>query len=351
MERNADKGSMRVPIGSGGLWLEGIVGIGAACRARPSMADRWGNGNVANWNSHFRIWRQCDGMALLCSRAAIFTADAVFFGFSAKVSRRFGRLYGRTAAASPCPASEICYVANIRPNSTKITGHGILSGKMDMKADHANAMSSHAFRPAAALARAVVACGLACVSALPAAAQNAADVPAAQAPAAQVPAGRPAPGPVKVDPGVLLKFTRSTLIALDQANKTGNYTVLRDLGSPDFQKVNTAARLAEIFASERQAGLDLSNAAVLEPVVTQQPEINADGLLHYAGYFPAGSDQLRFEFLFQAVGTSWQLFGLSVNLGNAAGAPAAAPPAAAAPVAKPAPAKPTHGKAAKEPAK
>jgi hypothetical protein len=41
-----------------------------------------------------------------------------------------------------------------------------------------------------------------------------------------------------------LILIRQTLLALDQANKTGNYTVLRDLGSPDFQ-ANTAAGLAD----------------------------------------------------------------------------------------------------------
>ena len=43
----------------------------------------------------------------------------------------------------------------------------------------------------------------------------------------------------------MLILVRTTLLALDQANKTGNYTVLRDLAAPGFQ-VDTAARLAEI---------------------------------------------------------------------------------------------------------
>ena len=50
---------------------------------------------------------------------------------------------------------------------------------------------------------------------------------------------------------------RSTLLALDHANKTGNYTVLRDLGAPGFQ-ANTEARLAEIFAAQRKDNIDLS---------------------------------------------------------------------------------------------
>ena len=52
-----------------------------------------------------------------------------------------------------------------------------------------------------------------------------------------------APKPAQIDRNGVLILIRTALLALDQANKTGNYTVLRDLGSPDFQ-VNTAARLA-----------------------------------------------------------------------------------------------------------
>ncbi|MFZ2159602.1 MAG: hypothetical protein WAV72_26250, partial [Bradyrhizobium sp.] len=64
-----------------------------------------------------------------------------------------------------------------------------------------------------------------------------------------------APKPAQIDRNGVLVLVRSALLALDQANKTGNYTVLRDLGAPAFQ-VNTAARLAEIFAKQRNDNLD-----------------------------------------------------------------------------------------------
>ena len=70
------------------------------------------------------------------------------------------------------------------------------------------------------------------------------------------PGARP-PTPAPIDRNGVLILIRSTLFALDHANKTGNYTVLRDLGSPGFQS-NNAARLAEIFAAERKDNIDLS---------------------------------------------------------------------------------------------
>ncbi|MBC7018053.1 hypothetical protein G6O44_25355, partial [Salmonella enterica subsp. enterica serovar Enteritidis] len=76
--------------------------------------------------------------------------------------------------------------------------------------------------------------------------------------AQQAQSAQPAPKPANIDRNGVLILVRSTLLALDQANKTGNYTVLRDLGAPGFQAGNNAARLAEIFASQRNDKLDLS---------------------------------------------------------------------------------------------
>jgi hypothetical protein len=44
-----------------------------------------------------------------------------------------------------------------------------------------------------------------------------------------------------------LYLIRSTLLTLNDANRSGNYTVLRDLAAPDFQVRNTAADLSQIF--------------------------------------------------------------------------------------------------------
>ena len=128
---------------------------------------------------------------------------------------------------------------------------------------------------------------------------------------------------------------RSTLLALDQAHKTGNYTVLRDLGAPGFQ-TNTAARLSEIFASQRKTNLDLSGVAALEPQLTVLPQIEANNMMRMAGFFPSVPTQIKFELLYAPVNGQWRLFGLSVDLGSAApAAPGGEAPAAPAPAPKP----------------
>jgi len=147
---------------------------------------------------------------------------------------------------------------------------------------------------------------------------------AQQAPAA-------ATKPANIDRNGVLMLIRSSLLALDQANKTGNYTVLRDLGAPGFQSANTAARLSEIFAKQRNDKLDLSGVAVIDPQLTVLPEIEANGMMRLAGFFPSMPSQVNFELIFAPVDGQWRLFGMGVNLGQAAPVAPAQQPAASNP--------------------
>jgi hypothetical protein len=133
--------------------------------------------------------------------------------------------------------------------------------------------------------------------------------------AAQAP-GRPeatASKPAQIDRNGVLILVRSTLLALDHANKTGNYTVLRDLGAPGFQ-VNTDARLAEIFAKERTDNLDLSGVAAIDPQLTVLPEIAPNGMMHLAGLFPSVTSQVNFDLTYAPVNGQWRLFGIAVDI-------------------------------------
>jgi hypothetical protein len=165
------------------------------------------------------------------------------------------------------------------------------------------------------------------------------------------------PKPAQIDRNGVLILIRSSLLALDQANKTGNYTVLRDIGAPGFQ-ANSAARLGEIFAKLRSDNLDLSGVAAIDPQLSLLPQIEANGLMHMSGFFPSVPSQVNFDLAFAAVNGQWRLFGISVSIGQMAPAapqPPAPPPAPAVvpPVAQkqpPANAKEAAEKAAKRPA-
>ena len=145
--------------------------------------------------------------------------------------------------------------------------------------------------------------------------------------------GEPAAKPANIDRNGVLMLVRSSLLALDHANKTGNYTVLRDIAAPGFQ-VNTAARLGEIFAKLRNDKLDLSGVAVIEPQLSLLPQIETNGMMRMAGFFPSVTQQVNFELLYAPVDGQWRLFGISVSLGQSAPVAPEPPPAKQPPAAK-----------------
>lgn len=130
-------------------------------------------------------------------------------------------------------------------------------------------------------------------------------------------------GPGMPDPYRMSMLIRTTLIALSQANLTGNYTVLRDLGSPAFQAVNSAARLTEAFADLRQRRLDFSPILFFDPKLVRQPALDEAGRLRLRGFIETRPEQINFDILFENVGGDWRLFGLAVQMQPMPAAPAA----------------------------
>ena len=109
-----------------------------------------------------------------------------------------------------------------------------------------------------------------------------------------------------------LYLIRSTLLTLNDANRSGNYTVLHDLAAPDFQANNTAADLGQNFADLRYRNFDLYGAALLAPQFTETPSIDQYGMLRLAGYFPTQPQQIKFDLAFQVVAGQWRLFAIAV---------------------------------------
>jgi hypothetical protein len=128
-----------------------------------------------------------------------------------------------------------------------------------------------------------------------------------------------------------LYLIRSTLVTLNDANRSGNYTVLRDLASPGFQANNTAADLSLIFADLRKRNVDLHAVAITAPQLSTAPHIDNNKMLRLTGYFPTQPLQINFDLLFQNVAGHWRLFGVSVSTSQAAPQQPAASPKPATP--------------------
>jgi len=106
---------------------------------------------------------------------------------------------------------------------------------------------------------------------------------------------------------------RSSIIALNQANETSNYSVLLDLGAPAFRASNTSGKLAQIFSELRSRDLDLSPILFFTPKLVRQPSFTETGILRLTGYFATAPERINFDLFFQMVRNEWQLFGIGVT--------------------------------------
>ncbi len=136
--------------------------------------------------------------------------------------------------------------------------------------------------------------------------------------AVTIPVQGTAPAPQVAMPNAekIVLLLRGTLLTLNDAIQTGNFTVLRDRGAPGFRDANSAGRLAQIFSDLTAKGIDLSVVTVVTPQLNEPPGLDQqNGMLRLKGYFPGKPVQIDFEVLYQAVGGQWRLFGLSVQPG------------------------------------
>jgi hypothetical protein len=109
-----------------------------------------------------------------------------------------------------------------------------------------------------------------------------------------------------------VKLVWTTMAAVDHANQSGNYSVLRDLASPSFQIANDPAKLTQIFASLRASGTDLSNTLLLAPTYRSVPKFVQPGVLYVQGYFGLRPTAISFELYYQWVQGKWRLLGVSI---------------------------------------
>jgi len=138
-------------------------------------------------------------------------------------------------------------------------------------------------------------------------------------------AGKPAlPNPYKMN-----MLIRTILIALSQANQTGNYSVLRDLGTMRFQASNTDTRLGEIFADLRQRKLDFSPVLFFDPKLIRQPAIEGE-MLRLTGFIPTTPERIVFDMGFELQGEEWRLAAIVIDVQPVAPQTAAQTPAPAA---------------------
>lgn len=146
-----------------------------------------------------------------------------------------------------------------------------------------------------------------------AAAQASAPAPVQAAPAAQPtvqppPSTRPVPSQLE-----LSKLLWSTVAAVDHANQSGNYSVLRDISAQGFQINFNPARLTEVFAGIRNLNIDLSNALLVPPTYYEAPQLVSADVFRVRGVFQMRPISIGFDMYFQWEQGRWKLYGIDLQ--------------------------------------
>ena len=72
----------------------------------------------------------------------------------------------------------------------------------------------------------------------------------------------------------------------------------------------------------------MSGVAVIDPQLTLLPQIEANGMMHMAGFFRSVPTQVKFELVYAPVSGRWRLDALAVSFGQAVPAAPQSPPTA-----------------------
>ena len=121
------------------------------------------------------------------------------------------------------------------------------------------------------------------------------------------PAIRPVPGQLEMS-----QLIWSTMLTVEDANRTGNYSVLRALGSQAFQIGNPPQALQQVFSGLRATGLDLSTTLLVPPTYTQAPTVMQEGVFRVQGLFQLRPRAVGFDLYYQWEQGRWKIYGIDI---------------------------------------
>lgn len=122
------------------------------------------------------------------------------------------------------------------------------------------------------------------------------------------PSTRPVPNALE-----MAKLVWSTILAVDHANQSGNYSVLRDMSAQGFQINNNAATLANIFSGLRNSRIDLANALLVPPTYSEPARQIQSDVFEVKGQFNLRPTSITFDMYFQWEQGRWKLYGIDIQ--------------------------------------
>ncbi len=118
------------------------------------------------------------------------------------------------------------------------------------------------------------------------------------------------------DKDMAVSLIYETIIAVNNASQTSNFSVLRALGAPEFQAKYKTEDLDQTFRGLRQKNIDLRPVVLLKPVIQKSQYLPSKKLFRLRGFMPTHPIRLGFEIHYQYVEKRWRLYALSFDFNN-----------------------------------
>ena len=109
-------------------------------------------------------------------------------------------------------------------------------------------------------------------------------------------------------------LVKTSLLSFNDANVTGNYTVLHDKLSKPFRQDYPPEKLKEAFKEFSEKNIDIELVAALKPTYEPPASIDSEGKLVVKEYFPTEPIRVNFNLAFIPSDGEWKLIRLNVKL-------------------------------------
>lgn len=140
-------------------------------------------------------------------------------------------------------------------------------------------------------------------------ARNGAEAAAKKRGKAKIPSRLPAT-PDKTRAASMVKVT---LVTLNNAVLTKNFSILRSQSSYGLRRKYSAAKMRRAFAPFIKKGVDLAPALNLRPNWSVEPKVDAHGELRLTGWFRTRPRIVRFDLRYRRERGRWRLSMIDVD--------------------------------------
>ena len=108
---------------------------------------------------------------------------------------------------------------------------------------------------------------------------------------------------------------KTTLMTFNDANMTGNYSVLHAKSSRQLQDQISVEKLTAAFQKFRDMRLNIESV-VSDEIVLTKSKTNSDGVLELVGMFKDDDKKIQYDLKFVKNDGVWRLLGINLNYKN-----------------------------------